>query len=448
MRKPAFVTLYFLLFSLFFVGSAVSAVTNQECMGCHGEKGLTTSGPGKTERSLFTDEKTFANSVHGALNCVQCHEIKEVPHEAKVKTVACASCHKDAYKEYRPSVHAEGKVKGATCKECHGYHDVQEPTRLTSSTCASCHRTPDEQFKKGVHAHTGRGGKEAASCMECHGSHGILKTSDVHAPTNVANLAKTCARCHAKPEFVKKTNSFSGTENVYALYMDSIHGRVTGAGVSASCSDCHGAHEILARKDKSSPSYPANIPATCGKCHERAEKDFELSIHARELKKGDMSAPSCASCHPPHHVQPVRATAFELDIIRECGTCHSALLETYRHTFHGKVTNLGFTRVAKCADCHRAHAILPQSDPRSSISKEHLLETCRKCHPKADTRFAQFIVHADYRDKSTYPFLYYTWLFMTVLLVAVFGFFGIHTILWLPRSWIERVRQWRKGARR
>ena len=50
------------------------------------------------------------------------------------------------------------------------------------------------------------------------------------------------------------------------------------------------------------------------------------------------------------------------------------------------------------------------------------------------------MVHADYRDRAEHPLLYYVWLFMTVLLISVFGFFGIHTILWLPRSWIERFR--------
>ncbi len=296
---------------LFFSGSLFAAVTNDECMGCHGEKGLTGPGPGKTERSLYTDLKTFQGSVHGGLTCVQCHPIAEVPHPEKVKTVACASCHPDAFKAYRPSIHAAGK-KGASCNDCHGHHDVQDPKVLTSAACSTCHEKPYAAFKKGVHAHPDKKGKEAASCMECHGAHGILKGDNPAAPVSVANLARTCSRCHANPE-ATKGDGFSGTENVYALYMDSIHGRTVGkAGVSATCSDCHGTHEILARNNKSSPAYPVNIPATCGRCHQHEEKRFDLSIHARQLQKGNTEAPSCASCHPPHHVQPVKATAFQL----------------------------------------------------------------------------------------------------------------------------------------
>jgi hypothetical protein len=433
---------------VFSTGSLSAAVTNDECMGCHGEKGLTTPGPGKTERSLYTDIKTFQGSVHSGVACVQCHPVSEVPHPEKIKSVGCVSCHGDVSKSYRPSIHAAGRNKNASCGDCHGHHDVQDPKRLTSAACSTCHDKPYAAFRKGMHARVDKKGKEAASCMECHGSHGILKGGDPASPVSVANLAKTCARCHANPE-ARQGNGFSGVDDVYALYMDSIHGRSAGkAGASATCSDCHGTHEILSRNDKTSAAYPTNIPATCGKCHQDEEKRFNVSIHAERLHKGNTEAPSCASCHPPHHVQSVNATAFQLDVMRECGTCHDTLLETYRHTFHGKVTNLGFARSAKCADCHRAHEVLPQGDVRSSISKEHLLETCRACHPNADARFTEFRVHADYRDKERYPFLYYTWLFMTILLVSVFGFFGIHTILWLPRSWIERVRQWRKGAQK
>jgi hypothetical protein len=42
------------------------------------------------------------------------------------------------------------------------------------------------------------------------------------------------------------------------------------------------------------------------------------------------------------------------------------------------VTGLGFTRVARCSDCHNSHKILPVSDPKSSISQANLVVTCRK----------------------------------------------------------------------
>jgi hypothetical protein len=36
-----------------------------------------------------------------------------------------------------------------------------------------------------------------------------------------------------------------------------------------------------------------------------------------------------------------------LDIVKECGTCHEDLFRTYRDTYHGQVTSLGFTRTAR-----------------------------------------------------------------------------------------------------
>jgi hypothetical protein len=140
----------------------------------------------------------------------------------------------------------------------------------------------------------------------------------------------------------------------------------------------------------------------------------------------------------------VETGAWQLEVIRECGTCHTESLKTYRDTFHGKVTALGSTRVAKCADCHGSHGILPPEDPRSRVSSTNIVTTCRQCHAGATWQFAQFDPHADPASKAKSPRLYYAYLFMTALLVGTFGFFGVHTLLWLPRSLVERLR--RKGG--
>jgi hypothetical protein len=143
----------------------------------------------------------------------------------------------------------------------------------------------------------------------------------------------------------------------------------------------------------------------------------------------------------------VATDEWQLGIIRECGTCHEQSLRTYRDTFHGKITELGFTRVAKCADCHGAHDILPASNPASMISPERRLSTCQQCHPGANANFALYDPHADPHNRERNPVLYYTSVFMKVLLGGVFLFFGIHTLLWFPRSLhVRRERQRRHGA--
>ena len=84
-----------------------------------------------------------------------------------------------------------------------------------------------------------------------------------------------------------------------------------------------------------------------------------------------------------------RRTVEKLEVIKECGTCHEHSLETYRDTFHGQVTSLGYANVATCDACHGAHQVLPASNPASKGSKENRLKTCQACHalPPGERRF-------------------------------------------------------------
>jgi hypothetical protein len=451
LRKRAVLGSLLLLMLLFLWGNAWGAgISNDDCMGCHGEKELTGKGPGGKTISLFFSKEVFEKSVHKSLQCVGCHEIKDLPHGEKVNIVACKTCHEGASKRYRMSVHGAGKVGKATCKECHGYHAVEQTKAPATSTCATCHPAVAREYKEGIHARGADGGKAVASCVDCHGkTHDMLEKTNSRSAVYVLNLPRTCSRCHANPEMVKKYNI--PAERAYSLYMDSIHGQAltrSGILVSAACNDCHGSHAIKPHTDPTSRINPLNLSATCGKCHSAEEKAFGKSIHAQEIKKGNKGAPNCANCHLSHEVRPVKATAWMLEAIKECGSCHKGPLETYHHSYHGKITNLGFTRVAKCADCHGAHDVRPRSDPGSRISERNIIGTCRQCHPKANKSFTDFVAHVDYRKKGDHPIFYYVWIFMTGLLVAVFGFFGIHTILWLPRSWIERFRERRRKAGR
>jgi len=68
---------------------------------------------------------------------------------------------------------------------------------------------------------------------------------------------------------------------------------------------------------------------------------------------------------------------------KECGGCHADRAPTYRDTFHGKATSLGFIRGALCSDCHGAHKILPKDHPESMVNKANLKETCGNCMVKS-----------------------------------------------------------------
>ena len=56
-------------------------------------------------------------------------------------------------------------------------------------------------------------------------------------------------------------------------------------------------------------------------------------------------------------------------------------MDHYRESIHGKgLLEAGLTVTANCADCHTSHHELPSSDPRSSVNRANIAETCAQCH--------------------------------------------------------------------
>ncbi|MCD4729953.1 MAG: hypothetical protein K8R74_05100, partial [Bacteroidales bacterium] len=208
----------------------------------------------------------------------------------------------------------------------------------------------------------------------------------------------------------------------------------------AMCTDCHTTHYILKESDERSSIHPKNIPATCATCHKGIYDDYIKSEHAITHDKHDMKYPTCADCHSAHVITDISGDDFMNEVTHQCGNCHEELSETYMETYHGKAYRLGYLKSAKCSDCHGAHKIYNSSNPLSSVGSVNIVETCKKCHPDANARFTGYLTHATHHNKTKYPVLYYTFWGMTSLLIGVFGFFGIHLLMWLPRS-IQGIRE-------
>jgi len=367
------------------------APPNDACLACHAGEGF----------KPFVAGDTFGASVHGTLPCVGCHaDATEVPHRTDLKAVdpsGCAVCHEGVVTKYTASIHGQARANGST---------------------------------------------EAATCTSCHGpAHELRRVSDPMSSVYPLNLPRSCGVCHGDPEMAKR----HGIEvtDAYQLYMDSIHGRAltkSGLLVAAHCGSCHGAHDIRPLRDASSKVNRRNVPATCGSCHAGILDLYRKSTHGKALAAGSSDAPVCIDCHTAHRIARVETEAWKLDVIGECGTCHEQSLRTYRDTFHGQVTALGFTRVARCSDCHGSHGILPASDPNSTIAPGNLVATCQQCHPGVGASFAEFSPHADAADREKYPLLYWVAVFMNLLIIGVFLFFGAHSALWFIRSAIARAR--------
>jgi hypothetical protein len=180
--------------------------------------------------------------------------------------------------------------------------------------------------------------------------------------------------------------------------------------------------------------FRANLAATCGKCHAGIEKRYDAGIHATALKSGNTSAPTCATCHTAHTIQRADTDAWRVSAVAECGSCHNSVVASYRRTFHGKVNELGFSRIAACSDCHGAHDALPASNPASKVSKARVVATCQTCHPQANESFAQFDPHPDPDNHGRNPLLWWINRFYIVLIAGCFSLFGLHSALWFRRE--------------
>jgi hypothetical protein len=293
------------------------------------------------------------------------------------------------------------------------------------------------QLSGSVHAKVPAAAGGALKCVDCHGPpHQMRPSTDPQSPTHKLSIASTCGQCHGTPGSGPSASPRRGPQ-VASMFADSIHGRAlsrSGLVVAPTCTDCHRSHDVQPKTSAQSPVHAQNVPATCGKCHEGIQHDYASSVHGTLLAKGSAQAPECASCHTAHSIRQMETETSQLSAVEQCGTCHKEALATYRDTFHGQVTRLGFTPVAKCVDCHTSHRILPASNPLSSVSATNRLATCRQCHKDANLNFAKYEPHANKHDRERVPALYYAGRFMDTLLVGVFAFFGIHSLLWFVRE--------------
>lgn len=334
----------------------------------------------------------------------------------------------------------------AICLVCHG--GSQPTPEVTGAGGKSRHLraiNPD-RFGKGVHARL--------HCVACHTN--ITEAAGPHRRSSAP--PPDCAQCHEKLWEQAKQAGSTGNQphlgivarNIEA-YRKSFHARPDTdhpTQPKAACTQCHDTHFFNVPADKKSPQYDAwrkEIPALCGEtCHEDQLETFAGSVHGKAvLDKGNAKAPVCTSCHTSHEITNTSLVSFKLLNNEDCGSCHETRLRTYRDTYHGQVTRLGYVETAKCYDCHGSHGVLPASDPQSKVHPNNRLKTCKQCHdgkkrPEATAGFVSFGPHANSHDFSKYPQMWIASKFMVGLLVAVFTFFWAHSGLWYYRELQDR----------
>lgn len=266
--------------------------TEQYCLSCHGDPNLKMTLPSGEELSLYISSEHLQSSVHSpaGIECEACHtDIKTYPHQAidfqtrrelsRSYYQACQKCHSANYEKAQDGMHAQaaaaGNLEAAICTDCHGAHDVQkpdEPRAKISQTCSQCHQEIAIAYQNSVHGEAliQNDNPDVPVCTDCHGVHNIQDPRTAQFRTDTPEM---CAGCHADPQRMSK---YGLSTDVYSLYETSWHGvdiAVYKANwptiwhESAVCTDCHGIHDILDTNNPKSSVNPANLLATCRKCH-------------------------------------------------------------------------------------------------------------------------------------------------------------------------------------
>ncbi|MBI2818634.1 MAG: cytochrome c3 family protein [Acidobacteria bacterium] len=267
------------------------------------------------------------------------------------------------------------------------------------STCVTCHQNqggrlsaPTGPFPTDIHAEKG------LTCASCHGGDPTSMDPKVamgpakgfRGKPSREQVPEFCGRCHSNTTYMHRYNPSVQTDQM-SLYYTSQHGKLLRQGDRrvATCINCHSVHDIKLASDPSSPVYPLNIPDTCGKCHSDPEymagyddlpgltqvTDYQKSVHYASLREqGNLSAPTCITCHSSHGAIPPGARS----IADVCGTCHANNRQYFEASPHAAA--FAEMDIRGCVQCHGNHEV-KRSDERMLVGPDSV---CLTCHQEED----------------------------------------------------------------
>lgn len=271
----------------------------------------------------------------------------------------------------------------------------------TKNTCLDCHAkldaplgvTPDE-YQGSIHAQKG------ITCVNCHGGDAtkddLMESMDAKAGfrghIERSQIPSLCGKCHGDAAYMRGYDPSLRTDQ-FSQYQTSVHGKLLAKGDThvAVCADCHGAHGIHAPNDPRSSVYPSNVAQTCARCHADAAymkpykipttqfADYGVSVHHQALASGDLSAPTCSTCHGSHGAAPPGVDSVQ----HVCSTCHlfqSQLFDSGPHKNAFAAMGL-----PGCITCHSNHGILAPTD---AMIGTHKGAVCVNCHSEGEPAYA------------------------------------------------------------
>ena len=271
----------------------------------------------------------------------------------------------------------------------------------SENSCLDCHAALDpplqvspESFGQDIHAQKG------LTCTSCHGGDpssmdptvSMSRAAGFRGKIRRGEIPALCARCHSDAAYIRQFNPSLRTDQ-FSQYQTSIHGKRLARGDTkvAVCADCHRVHDIRPASDARSTVHPLNLAETCARCHSNSEHmkgysiltdqfaGYAASVHREALVvRGDLSAPTCATCHGNHGAAPPGVASVEF----VCSTCHvfqAQLFDSSPHKAPFEAMGL-----PACVTCHSNHRIEHPTDAMIGMGSE---STCVKCHSPGDAGY-------------------------------------------------------------
>ncbi len=266
-----------------------------------------------------------------------------------------------------------------TCLDCHSQMDA--PLKVTQ-----------DEFAQNIHAQKG------LTCTSCHGgdatsdSDAMSRTAGFRGHIDRRQVPELCGSCHSDGAKMRQYNPSLRTDQL-AQYRTSVHGKQLAKGDQkvAVCTDCHTVHDIRPASDPRSSVHPLNVANTCKRCHADGQymKDYKIphdqfaaytaSVHYKAMADGgDLSAPTCTTCHGNHGAAPPGLATVE----NVCSTCHVFQAQLFDKSPHKKA--FAEAGMGSCVTCHSNHRIKPPTDAMVGSGASSV---CTNCHSQGDPGF-------------------------------------------------------------
>ena len=268
----------------------------------------------------------------------------------------------------------------------------------TRNSCLDCHSAlPDplgvsqEKFSQDIHAQKG------LTCASCHGGDPTSDDPDKAMSRKAGwkgnidhtQVPQLCGSCHSDPAYIRQFNPSLRTDQL-DQYHTSVHGKRLAAGDTkvAVCTDCHSVHDIRSPSDPRATVNPVNVAETCARCHADANymkgysiptdqfAKYSTSVHHEALAvRGDLSAPTCTTCHGNHGAAPPGVDRVE----NVCSNCHVFQAQMYEKSSHKAAFQSA--SLPGCVVCHSNHGIRHPTDAKLGTGPDAV---CMRCHAPGD----------------------------------------------------------------